>query len=234
MRTGITLSENERIISRVEKALRPHRWLPISLIIFNIGVVLGIIMNWSFIDKWESDSVVIIRTANGGQGSGFLIKNKYVITAAHVLEQNTTANVIFRNNDSVQNVPLISSSSDWDIALLQIENQSNIPQGITPLILGNSDNIKEKDEVYAVGYPDGEYSVTEGIIAKKEDDLLKTDAAVNPGNSGGPLVLKGSKAVIGIIIMRKEKSADGRMVYGQGYATSINTALRYFSQYNLR
>lgn len=128
-----------------------------------------------------------------GTGSGVLIsKDGYIITNNHVIE-NATEIEITLNNKKSYIAELIGADPNNDIALLKIEGDS-----FESIAFGNSDNINVGEWVLAVGNPYNLTStVTAGIISAKGRDLegnsniesfIQTDAAVNPGNSGGALV----------------------------------------------
>jgi len=139
-------------------------------------------------------SVVTIRT-NSGQGTGFIIDQRgYIVTNAHVLasEDGTLATgiVAITSNQETLNAIFIGYDGTLDIALLKIEGDYN------PVKLGNSESIKIGEKVIAIGNPLGlQFSVSQGIIsainragANGINAYIQTDAALNPGNSGGPLV----------------------------------------------
>jgi len=144
------------------------------------------------------NSVVSVRT-DVSQGTGFIITSDgYVVTNAHVLSGAHYVNAITSDMET-KPMELIGYDSNIDIALLKING--NYPH----LELGNSDNVKVGEKVIAIGNPLGlSFSVTEGIVSGidrvGENNLpyyIQTDAALNPGNSGGPLInTKGE--VIGI------------------------------------
>jgi len=74
---------------------------------------------------------------------------------------------------------------------------------IEPLILGESSAVENLDEVILIGYPNGDYSITKGNINSQkyhDANLFKLDATSNPGNSGGPCILKNDNTVIGILV----------------------------------
>ena len=82
------------------------------------------------------------------------------------------------------------------------------------------------EEVIAIGYPLGrmlgdEPTVNVGIVSAKRDNLLQTDAALNPGNSGGPLVNTDGE-VVGVVVSRLEEDSQGRPIAGIGFAIPIN------------
>ena len=148
-------------------------------------------------------SVVTIRT-NVAQGTGFIITDDgYIVTNAHVLADS--------NGYLAQNIRAITSEAqtisaafigfddNFDVALLKVSGNFD------SIKLGNSDNVQIGEKVIAIGNPLGlQFSVSEGIISainregsNGEKAYLQTDAALNPGNSGGPLINKQGE-VIGI------------------------------------
>jgi S1-C subfamily serine protease len=148
-------------------------------------------------------SVVTIRT-NVGQGTGFIISDQgYIITNAHVLadSQGMLATIIQAINyeQEIISATFIGYNGELDLALLKI------PGNYEPLILENSDNIQIGEKVIAIGNPLGlQFSVSQGIVSatnrpgiNQQNIYIQTDAALNPGNSGGPLINTEGK-VIGI------------------------------------
>ncbi len=143
-------------------------------------------------------SVVTIRT-DISQGTGFIItEDGYVVTNAHVMKGARAAGVITYKGD-LYSVKLIGSNEIMDIILLKIDGE------FEPLEFGDSDKVQVGERVIAIGNPLGlQFSVTEGIVSAVHREgvngleaYIQTDAALNPGNSGGPLINKQGK-VIGI------------------------------------
>lgn len=143
-------------------------------------------------------SVVTIRT-DISQGTGFIInEDGYIVTNYHVM-QDAQAATIITSDDENHAVSPIGYDLDLDIALLQISGIYN------KLELGDSDDVQVGERVIAIGNPLGlEFSVTQGIVSGVHrrgpnglDAYIQTDAALNPGNSGGPLINKKGE-VIGI------------------------------------
>lgn len=143
-------------------------------------------------------SVVTVRT-DLSQGSGFIIADGgYVITNEHVMEGASAAGIITYDGQLHQ-VILIGKNTNMDIALLKIDGT------YSPISLGNSDEVNIGEKVIAIGNPLGlQFSVTEGIVSSTNREgengikaYIQTDAALNPGNSGGPLIDTSGK-VIGI------------------------------------
>jgi Do/DeqQ family serine protease len=128
-----------------------------------------------------------------GTGSGVIITaDGYIITNNHVIDNSQELSVTLNNNKTYE-AKIIGSDSKTDIALLKIEADEALPYAT----FGNSDQVKIGEWVLAVGNPFNLTStVTAGIVSAKSRDLsgsntqsfIQTDAAVNPGNSGGALV----------------------------------------------
>lgn len=126
-----------------------------------------------------------------GTGSGVIIsQDGYIVTNNHVIANASQLQVTLNNNKTYE-AELIGTDPNSDIALLKIEANGKLPY----LAFGNSDNTKIGEWVLAVGNPFNLTStVTAGIVSAKARDLgrnqsfIQTDAAVNPGNSGGALV----------------------------------------------
>lgn len=124
-------------------------------------------------------------------GSGFIYdKDGHVITSAHVVENMTVVTVTMNDGTAVEG-KVLGRDPKTDLALLKIDAQN-----LTPVIVGASDKARIGDPVLAVGNPFGlGNTVTSGIISARSrdiqvgpyDDFIQTDAAINRGNSGGPL-----------------------------------------------
>jgi len=141
-------------------------------------------------------SVVTIRT-DVGQGTGFIITSDgYIVTNAHVLVGGNHINAITSNQQTIS-AEFIGYQDTLDIALLKIEGT------YSPIDLGNSNDMEIGEKVIAIGNPLGlQFSVSEGIIsainregANGISGYIQTDAALNPGNSGGPLINKKGEVV---------------------------------------
>jgi len=160
-------------------------------------------------------------------GSGIIVDHRgYIVTNAHVVANATSIKVVtFSSTRVVYPAVIIRKDLENDIAILKIELDSSMPT----VILGDSDMIKVADIVLTVGSPFGlEQTVTAGIISDDSrnlvidgqtyDDMIQTDAAINRGNSGGPLInVKGE--VIGI---NTAIYAPTGVFTGVGFAIPIN------------
>lgn len=133
------------------------------------------------------------QTPQVGTGSGVIISpDGYIVTNNHVIDNSSQLEVTLNNNKTYE-AEIIGTDADSDIALLKIDAEEALPY----LAFGNSDNAKIGEWVLAVGNPFNLTStVTAGIVSAKARSLsptrtqsfIQTDAAVNPGNSGGALV----------------------------------------------
>ena len=167
------------------------------------------------------------RVTSGGLGSGFLISDKQVITAAHVVEVANQVNVQFVDGEVIP-ARVVSLAGNADVALLELIWAKKNPVTVS---LGNSDELEVGEQIFIVGAPFGlEHSLSSGYVSgfKKQDriapflkrDFIQTDAAINTGNSGGPMFnLKGE--VVGIVsnILSRSGGFDGI-----GFAATSNIA----------
>ena len=162
-------------------------------------------------------SVVSIEVSNNTQsgiGSGFIISSDgYIVTANHVVENMTYINVVLSTGES--HIATVIDGNDFtDLALIKI-NKS----GLTPLKIGKSSDLLVGDSVIAIGTPaaiEFSGSLAEGVVSynnrilkvtdslgnvEKKMTVIQTNALVNPGNSGGPLINEYGE-VVGIVSMK--------------------------------
>ncbi|MEA5026595.1 MAG: trypsin-like peptidase domain-containing protein [Erysipelotrichaceae bacterium] len=183
-----------------------------------------------------ADSVVEISTeaaaysyymqqyVTSGSGSGVILSaDGYIITCYHVIEGATKVTV--RLNDGTEyDATIIGSDTENDISILKIDATD-----LQPAVLGDSDTMSVGDTVVAIGNPLGELggTVTSGILSALDREitidsttmnLLQTNAAVNPGNSGGAL-FNAYGELIGIV----NAKSSGDDVEGLGFAIPINS-----------
>ena len=171
-------------------------------------------------------------------GSGFVIdKAGHVVTNYHVVENARRISVSFSNRDRV-NATVVGVDPATDVAVLKVDVKS---RALTPLPLGDSDGVKVGDPVVAIGNPFGlERSVTAGIVSALQrqiaapnsysiDQVIQTDASINSGNSGGPL-LNGLGEVIGVNTAIATGSDIERGNVGIGFAVPINTVKNVAAQ----
>ena len=167
-------------------------------------------------------SVVHITAGNSG-GTGFIIsKDGAVVTNHHVI-QGYEQVTIHLTTGTVYQGRVSSTDPTMDIAHLTIMDTD---QSFIPIAVGDSDSIRVGDEVMVIGFPLGwvlgtDPTVSTGIISAKRESLLQTDAPLNPGNSGGPLVDMSGQAV-GVVAARVERDQSGNPVAGISFAIPIN------------
>lgn len=200
----------------------------------------------SSVDKVYGSTVVIIASSKGKQistGTGFIYKKSgklaYIMTNNHVIDGADAVQIEFNDSDKRIDAKIVGGDVYADIAVLTIENKDeyNIVE------VGNVDELKLGDTIFTVGSPMGvnyKGSVTKGILSGKDRmvdvslnntsvtdyymKVIQIDAAVNPGNSGGPLCDVSGK-VIGIISLKIVQSE----VEGMGFAIPIQDAVKYAS-----
>lgn len=164
-------------------------------------------------------------------GTGIIMTaDGYIITNCHVIEDGDTPQVLLQNDDSYQ-AAVIGSDETSDLAVLKID-----ADGLTPAEFGDSDALQVGDAVVAIGDPLGTQlrgTMTDGIISAINRDLtvndrtmnlIQTNAALNNGNSGGPLINCYGQ-VIGINTMKMSNFySSSTTVEGIGFAIPIDTA----------
>ncbi|MBR4000234.1 MAG: trypsin-like peptidase domain-containing protein, partial [Clostridia bacterium] len=172
-----------------------------------------------------------------GAGSGVVISaDGHIITNAHVITNESTGaiadNIIVRLTDASEyTAEAIAYDADSDIAILKIE-----AEGLQPALCGDSDSLAVGEDLVVVGNPLGELggTVTNGIVSATQREiqmggvtmsLIQTNAAVNPGNSGGGMFnMKGQ--LVGIV----NAKSSGTGIEGLGFAIPINYALEISEQ----
>jgi len=197
----------------------------------------------SSVDKVYGSTVVVVAFKDGKQistGTGFIYKKDskraYIMTNNHVVDDADSAEIEFNDSDKRIEAKILGGETYSDIAVLTIDNgdEYNVVE------IGDSESLKLGDTIFTVGSPMGvnyKGTVTKGILSGKERlievnltgntsdyymKVLQLDAAVNPGNSGGPLCDVSGK-VIGIISLKIVQDE----VEGMGFAIPIEDALEY-------
>jgi len=169
------------------------------------------------------------------QGSGFVLDEQgHVVTNHHVVDGAETASVTFSNGESYD-ATVVGTDPSTDLAVLKVDAPSSL---LTPLELGASSELAVGDGVVAIGSPFGlEETVTTGIVSALErqmeapngftiNDSIQTDAAINHGNSGGPLLnLRGE--VVGVNAQISSESGGND---GVGFAIPSDTVSSIVSQ----
>ncbi|MFF1833658.1 S1C family serine protease [Streptomyces sp. NPDC058231] len=199
------------------------------------GVAAGALPSVVTIDAQSGDG-------EGGTGTGFVYdKEGHILTNNHVVASAASSGQLTAtfSNGKKYDAEVVGRAEGYDVAVLKLKKA---PSGLTPLALGNSDQVAVGDSTIAIGAPFGlSNTVTTGIISAKNRPVasgdgsgssnsymsaLQTDASINPGNSGGPL-LDARGAVIGINSAIQSTGSSGQSQAGSiglGFAIPINQA----------
>lgn len=138
---------------------------------------------------YEQASPAVVSIEGGsGSGSGSIITSDgLILTNAHVIEGQRTVTVILANGQRVTG-DVVGFADNQDLAAVKIRNGNNLPT----LTLAPANSAKVGQRAFAIGNPFGQFqgTLTTGIVSRIDRDrgLIQTDAALNPGNSGGPLL----------------------------------------------
>ena len=182
----------------------------------------------------------------GGQalGTGFVVsEDGYILTNAHVVSESgqavSTVTVTFKGDGAqgaqVEGV-VLGADESTDVALIKVD-PSQAP-ALVPIPLGDSSKVTVGEEVVAIGNPLGlDFSLSSGVVSATDRQLqspngatisggIQTDAAINSGNSGGPLI-NANGQVIGI---NEQIASQGGGNEGIGFAVPINTAVQIMEQ----
>jgi len=179
--------------------------------------------------------LVLVNSTQTGQqgaaaGSGFILDSQgHIVTNNHVVANATFVMVAFADGTQSQ-AKVLGTDVNSDLAVLQV---NQLPQGMHPLPLGNSDQLQVGDWVIAIGNPFGlGGSMTLGIVSALGRSIpsgvtpfsipgaIQTDAAINPGNSGGPLINMAGQ-VVGINAQIETGGASNANS-GVGFAIPVN------------
>lgn len=170
------------------------------------------------------------QTTAAASGSGFILTaDGYILTNYHVIENSNSVKVTMYDGTSYD-ATIVGYDESNDIAVLKID-----ATGLTPVVLGDSDELNVGDSVVAIGNPLGEltFSLTSGAVSALNRevtlssnvtmDLIQTDCAINSGNSGGPL-FNSHGEVIGIVSAKYSSSASSSSasVEGLGFAIPMD------------
>jgi len=233
MNTGEASDQTPEVI----EATQPVRQISVSSTEIRTSIT-------DVVEKTEPSVVKVVGVIPGQQtffgmsddqqvsGSGFIVTaDGYIITNNHVVDSTNQVNVILSDGSSIP-ARIVSTDIFSDLAVLKVEGKM---PGMA--VLGDSDNLKPGESVIAIGSPLGDFrnSVTVGVISAtgrnldtgngyEMENLIQTDAAINSGNSGGPLVnLAGEVIGINTLVVRGDGTGPA-IAEGLGFALPSNTA----------
>lgn len=165
-----------------------------------------------------------------GLGSGFIVDDEgHVMTAAHVVQTADLVEVEFLDGTKVT-AGVVASDPVKDVALLKLDR---VPEGLQPAKLGDSEKVRVGDEIFVIGAPYGlTHTLTIGHVSARHKnesgsmgmvraETFQTDAAINRGNSGGPMFNQKGE-VIGIVSYIRSQSGGSD---GLGFAVTSNAAV---------
>jgi len=166
-----------------------------------------------------------INDHDNSSGTGFFLSKKLILTCYHVVKFALSIEVIYKGN-YIYNGKILYIMPDDDIALIELNENIDIKPLDYHII-----TTKEINQVYAVGFPLGSDTIigTKGIISGFTNSYIQIDAALNPGNSGGPLLIKinGEWKIIGINVSK----IYGEQVENTNFSVPI---YRFFSAFNCK
>jgi len=220
----IAISENQAKEIRTEKIKQRRIAIGTAILVAVIPLLIWALFYYGLIPNKPSfasdiqEPVAKVITKNG-IGTAFLISPTTLLTARHVVDGMSVGDEVelsFEHSPSQMQVKakikyitptdkqIIEGQVETayfmtDMAVLEVSGINDIE----PLVLGESSVVENLDEVILIGYPNGDYSITKGNINSQkyhDADLFKLDATSNPGNSGGPCILKNDNTVIGILV----------------------------------
>ena len=154
---------------------------------------------------WQSEGIM------AGSGSGVIIKGNRILTNAHVVADQTFIQVKKDADSKKYTAEVVAIGNDCDLALLEVKDMGFF-EGVTPLEFGELP--KQQDSVAVIGYPEGggKISITEGVVSRIEITsyvqsarqllTVQIDAAINSGNSGGPVVKDGKLVGIAMQVLQ--------------------------------
>ncbi|QDU91507.1 Periplasmic pH-dependent serine endoprotease DegQ precursor [Pirellulimonas nuda] len=181
----------------------------------------------------EYDRVFGLPVEGQGSGSGSVIDRKgHILTNYHVVDGAQAIQVTLATGQTLP-AKLIGADAEYDLAVLKVEAPAD---SLTPITMGRSDTLRVGQKAYAVGNPFGlEGTLTVGIVSSLNRSLpsrvggramtamIQTDAAMNPGNSGGPLLDSGAR-MIGMNVAIATKTGQNT---GVGFAIPVDRLRRY-------
>ena len=223
--SNVLEGNRESTVLDVSKIDTTKLMTPAEVYATNVNSTVGITTSIITTNFWGYQST------SAAAGSGFIFSDDgYILTNYHVVEDSSSITVALYNGKT-HDAKLIGYDESNDVAVLKIEADS-----LTPVVLGDSDNLNVGDSVVAIGNPLGEltFSLTSGAISAKDRAitmsngstmrLMQTDCAINSGNSGGALFNMYGE-VIGITNAKySSNSSSEASIDNIGFAIPINKA----------
>ncbi|HEX4733612.1 MAG TPA: protein kinase [Thermoleophilaceae bacterium] len=230
---------------RIEKKLRNLTIVAGSalalVIVLGILVATGVIgggggANVAAVVDADGPSTVFVRTNPNETGSGWVLDGGQglVVTNGHVVNGGQSFQVGV--NGQLRQATVVGNAPCDDLAVLRVTPTS----GMKTMPLDSQSNVGEGDDVVALGYPqsaseDAKLTATAGVVSVAKTqynepvpdipqyaNVIQIDAALNPGNSGGPLIKSSSKKLIGVNSAVRSENQQGRAIQNQNYAVGVD------------
>ena len=212
-----------------------------AVIVLGILVATGVIgggggANVAAVVDANGPSTVFVKTNQNETGSGWVLDGGQglVVTNGHVINGGQSFQVGV--NGQLRQATVVGNAPCDDLAVLRVTPNS----GMKSMPLDSQSNVKEGDDVVALGYPQSasasaKLTATAGVVSVAKTqyneptpdipqyaNVIQIDAALNPGNSGGPLIKSGSKALIGVNSAVRTENQQGRAIQNQNYAVGVD------------
>jgi serine/threonine protein kinase/S1-C subfamily serine protease len=230
---------------RIEKKLRNVTIVAgaalLGLIVLGVLLVSGVVgggggANVAAVVDADGPATVFVKTNQNETGSGWVLDagQGLVVTNGHVVNGGQSYQVGVGGR--LRRATLVGDAPCDDLAVLRVTPAD----GLQTMPLDSQSDVKEGDDVVALGYPqsasaDAKLTATAGVVSVARTqynepvpdiplyrDVIQIDAALNPGNSGGPLIKSSSKRLIGVNSAVRTENQQGRTIQGQNYAIGVD------------
>jgi serine/threonine protein kinase/S1-C subfamily serine protease len=230
---------------RLEKKLRNLTiavgGVAVLVIVLGILIATGVIgggggANVAAVVDANGPATVFVKTNQNESGSGWTLDaaQGLIVTNGHVVNGGQSYQVGV--NGQLRQATVVGNAPCDDLAVLKVTPNS----GMKTMPLDSQKNVKEGDDVVALGFPqsasaDAKLTATAGVVSVAKTqynepvpdiplyaNVIQIDAALNPGNSGGPLIKSSSKKLIGVNSAVRTENQQGRAIQGQNYAIGVD------------
>ena len=230
---------------RIEKKLRNLTILAGSalaaIVVVVVLLVTGVLgggggANVAAVVDADGPATVFVKTNQNETGSGWVLdaRQGLIVTNGHVVNGGQSYQVGV--DGKLRQATLVGNAPCDDLAVLKLSQTD----GLKTMPLDSQSKVKEGDDVVALGYPqsasaDAKLTATTGVVSVAKTqynepvpdiplyaNVIQIDAALNPGNSGGPLIRSSSKKLIGVNSAVRTQNQQGRAIQGQNYAIGVD------------
>ena len=212
-----------------------------AIIVLGVLIATGVIgggggANVAAVVDANGPATVFVKTNQNETGSGWTLDGGQglIVTNGHVVNGGQSYQVGV--NGQLRQAKVVGNAPCDDLAVLRVTPST----GMKTMPLDSQKNVKEGDDVVALGYPqsasaDAKLTATAGVVSVAKTqynepvpdiplyaNVIQIDAALNPGNSGGPLIKSSSKKLIGVNSAVRTENQQGRAIQGQNYAIGVD------------